>query len=272
MAIWTGARTLDMDMGRVLTVLLAGTLLAAWGQTGEPGYSANVVGYARVTVPGDGGAVLVGLNFRRPGGDTPWTVSAVFGADQLERGDDPLLADTVFVWDPSRNGGRGAYDAAFQRSDGVFCSVDTLDPFDPEVAAGGAVFVRSRPGSAGRRIVVAGEVAVEAERSIAFPAGLRLFANPYAAPLDLNRNVGAEWSDAAAGPLPTLADNVFIWNPGKAARGGFDAYYLDQATRTWLRSDDLGGVAGEAVIPVGGGAVYSARGSFVNVFSRPYPP
>jgi hypothetical protein len=259
-------------MRSAFAVFLTGIVLVAGGQAVEVAYSTNVVGYARVTVPGDGGVVLLGLNFKRVGGEAALKASEVFGVGQLERGDEPLLADTVFVWDPSQGGGLGGYDAVFQRIDGVFREVETLAPLDPEIPTGGALFVSTREGSADRQIVVVGEVVYEAQRSVAFPAGLSMLASPYAAPLDLNGGAGPDWSGATAGALPTLADNVFIWNPGKGARGGFDVYYLDRATHRWHSIEAPGVVAGGAVIAVGGGAIYSARSPFVSLLARPYPP
>jgi hypothetical protein len=233
-------------------------------------YSTNAVGYVRVTVPGNGGVCLIGINLKRVNGDGPLLASEVFGTDQLEKGDEPGLADTVYVWNPG-SADSGGYTIVFQRPDGAFYDATTMTAFDPLIPTGAAVFVRTRAGSADRRIFLTGEVVYDTPRRMAIPAGLSVLANPYAAPLDLNSPAGAEWSGATAAVLPTLADNVWIWNPNKQAGGGYDVFFLHGSTGKWHRIDAPSVIATDAVLAVGRGAFYSARQPYVNPLTRPYP-
>ena len=74
-------------------VAFLAALAGAWA--GDANTTSSTVGYVRVTVPGNGGVALVGLNFKRPNGVAPLRLSEIFGTGQLERGDGPALAGTV---------------------------------------------------------------------------------------------------------------------------------------------------------------------------------
>lgn len=254
------------------TLFAAGVALALGigAQADDAATVSSTVGYLRVTVPGNGGVALLGHSFKRPNGVAPLKVSEVFRGGQLERGDEPLLADAVYVWDSERGEG-GGYRTLFQRLDGTFCDAETLTAFDPELATGAAVFVKTRADTGERQLFLTGEVVNEDVQRLAIPAGLSVLANPYAAALDLNHAVAAEWPGATAALVPTLADNVWIWNPSKLGGGGFDVFYLHSGTGGWHRVDAPGAVASDAVIAAGRGAFYSARRPFVNQLTRPYP-
>ncbi len=257
-------------MNSTILAVAAALAVAVCARGSDAVHCSSVVGYARVTVPGDGGVRLIGVNFGRSSGAGPLRTSDVFGAGQLEKGDEPALADTVYIWDPGKGDG-GGYDTVFQRQDGAFYAADTMAAFDPEIPAGTAVFVRTREGTTDRQILLMGEVVHEALQNVSVPAGLSAFASPYAAALDLNQVAGAEWSGATAGVLPSLADNVWIWNPDKQVGGGYDVFFLHSNTRKWHRIDAPGVVADAAVLAIGRGAFYSARQPYVNELTRPYP-
>jgi hypothetical protein len=236
----------------------------------DVGATSSTVGYVRVTVPGNGGVALIGLNLKRANGTAPLKVSEIFGTGQLEKGDTPALADTVHVWDPDRGAG-GGFITVFQRLDGAVYDAETLAALDPAIPAGTALFVRTKAGTADRQLFLAGEVVCEEVQQVAIPAGLSMFANPYVATLDLNHDVGGEWPGATAGVVPTLADNVWIWNPNKQVGGGYDVFFLHSGTGKWHRIDAPGVVASNAVLAVGRGAFYNAREPLVNQLTRPYP-
>jgi hypothetical protein len=253
----------------LISVVLA-VAVAACVQADNAVYSSNAVGYVEVTVPGNGGVCLIGLNLKRVNGDGPLLASEVFGTDQLEQGDEPGLADSVYVWNPD-TGDSGGYATVFQRLDGAFYDAATMTPLDPVIPTGAAVFVRTKAGTTDRLISLIGEVVYDTPQSMTIPAGLSVLANPYAAPLDLNSSAGTGWSGATAATLPTLADNVWIWNPDKQAGGGYDVFFLHSSTRKWHRIDAPSVVATDAVLAIGRGAFYSARQPYANSLTRPYP-
>ena len=118
------------DMKNTLLALVVAVAVAACVQADEAVCSSNTVGYVKVTVPGNGGVCLIGLNLKRVNGAGPRLASEIFGTDQLEKGDEPGLADTVYVWNPG-GADSGGYTTLFQRLDGTFCNAATLAAFDP---------------------------------------------------------------------------------------------------------------------------------------------
>jgi hypothetical protein len=117
-------------MKNTLLALVVAVAVAACVQADEAVCSSNTVGYVKVTVPGNGGVCLIGLNLKRVNGAGPRLASEIFGTDQLEKGDEPGLADTVYVWNPG-GADSGGYTTLFQRLDGTFCNAATLAAFDP---------------------------------------------------------------------------------------------------------------------------------------------
>lgn len=235
----------------------------------DTGVVSSTVGYVLVTVPGNGGGTLIGMNLKRTNASAPLLASEVFGTDQLEKGDTASSADVVYIWDAAKAGG-GGWNAYFQRPDGSFRDAEILVASDPAVLTGAALFVRTKPGTGNRLIMLTGEVVGEAQQSLAIPAGLSPLANPYATALDLNHAAGDEWSGATAGILPTLADNIWVWNPDKQPGGGYDVYFLHSTTHKWHRIDAPAVAADAALLALGRGGFYSARQPFVNRLTRPY--
>ena len=190
-------RSRSRRRGRLTTLgaTVAAVAVAALACVAAAADESTTVGYVRVTVPGNGGVALIGLNFGRANGTGPLRAAEVFGG-QLGSGDAPELADTLYLWNPDRGEG-GGYDTVFQRGDGAFWDAEAMTALDPEIPTGTAVFVRTRLGTAERRIFLMGEVPDAAQQRLAVPAGLMALANPYAAALDLNQAAEAAWSSGA---------------------------------------------------------------------------
>jgi hypothetical protein len=219
-------------------------------------------GFQQVDIPPAGGVNLVGFSFSS---SSPLYLADVFGADQLTQSTLlPTLADLIYIW----NG--ASYDIYFQKTDGLF--YDGSDPFGAptttEIQTGTAIFLQSPSGAVQTNtITLSGTVLMTDSESQVYD-GLITIANPYPSEMDLN-STNFNWSAATSGFLPTLADNVFIWNPNKTGGAGYDVYFL-KSDGKWYE-----GVSpfplGNAVIPAGGGAFYQARNSFTNELVRPFP-
>ena len=246
-----------MTKSRIVPVLL---LLGAFAHAQDI-VTLGMFGFQRVSIPPAGGVNLVGFNFSS---NQPIYLEDVFGTNQLVQSAAlPTLADNIYIW----NG--ATYDIYFQKTNGLF--YDGANPFgasvDVEIQPGAALFLQSPQSSSTTNVItLSGSVLLDASAAQGY-AGLVTIANPYPSDLDLN-STNYDWSAASAGILPTLSDNVYIWNPAKAGGAGYDVFFL-KTDGKWHEA--TGGFAlGNAVIPAGGGAFYQAKGTFTNEVVRPF--
>ena len=244
--------------------LLAGVSLGAavaWAQTTV--YSANVVGFVSVVVPKAGGMVLAGYNFKPAGGSLA-TLKEVFGTNQLVQATVPTKATRICIWNTSSS----TYDIVFQKKDGEFYK-DTGTLFTNAVLKSGDGFwIQSHSTSTNDlTLSLAGEVLSTNQVSRITPAGLMIIGNPYAADLDLN-STNLTWvaDGAKAATIPPKADVVYIWTGTQ-----YNSFFLKSSDGKWHDVVSPFNLATNAVIPVGGAAWYSAKGTFTNKLVRPYP-
>ena len=218
-------------------------------------------GFQKVDIPPAGGVNLVGFNFTS---DQTLYLEDVFGTNQLTQGFLPSLADNIYVWNGS------SYDTYFQKSDGNFYDVaNPSTQATTEIVSGMAMFLQSPSGaSATNAITLSGSVLMTDSEQQINNNGLLTFSNPYPTPLDLN-GTNVDWSEATQGFLPTLADNVYIWNPEKTGGPGYESFFI-KTDGKWYESDSPS-TLGNAVLPAGGGAFYDAKNTFTNEIIRPFP-
>ncbi|MCX6997037.1 MAG: hypothetical protein NTV49_08095, partial [Kiritimatiellaeota bacterium] len=230
-------------------------------------FSPNGVGYAVVQVPPAGGYALCGLNFM-PGGNDPTTLPDLLGTNQLVRNSAYTLASQVLLWDSEAQGGAGGYLAVFQKPNGNFYLTQTPTvAVIPGIGLGEALWIQSPKGAtATQTVLLAGDVPTDPVMPQFVPAGLSMFANPYAAPLDLN-DTNLHWvaNGATARNAYTLADQLCLWTGT-----GYNNLYLRASDQKWhYQSGGL--LATNAVIAPGAGAWYKAKQAVTNWIVRPYP-
>lgn len=223
-------------------------------------------GFVQVELPASGGVNLLGFNFST--GSNGLALEEIFQNGVLEQNSSPELADKVYVWDDLSQ----AYIAYFQQPDDQFYMVS--DPGGPAVSVsiqnGDALFLKSADAaSSAKQLVLSGSVSMSASTTVSY-ADTIVFANPY--PVSANLNHGDfDWSAATSGPLPTQADQIHIWNPDKAGGAGYQSYFLKSVNGVKLwHSSKAPYALTDPILPVGGGAYYSARTSFTNSIIRPF--
>lgn len=246
-------------MGKRIRAIATGVLCIVSVASAQS-VTSGIFGFTKVDIPPAGGVNLVGFNF---GFSQPLYLEDVFGTTQLVQGNLPTLADKVYIW----NG--ASYNIYFQKSDGLFYdySIPFGSPITEEVTSGTAIFIQSSSGtSVTNTITLSGSVLMtDSEEQV--NGGLLTFANPYPTALDLN-GTNCDWSDATKGFLPTLADVVYIWNPEKAGGSGYDSFFIKTDGKWYEYSSPS--TLGNAIVPSGGGAFYSAKNVFTNEIVRPF--
>lgn len=246
-----------------LSLLIGVTIGAAvaWAQTTV--YSANVVGFVSVVVPKAGGMVLAGYNFKPAGGDSA-TLKEIFGTNQLVKAAIPTLATRIFVW----NTATASYTTYYQKASGEFYTSLGVLTTNSVIRAGEGFWIQSNSASTNDlTLTISGEVLMSNQVSRATPAGMMMIGNPFSADLDLN-STNFNWiaDGAKEATLPTLADTVYIWTDT-----GYKNFFLKSSDHKWHETVSPYALATNAVIPVGKGAWYKAKGSFTNTLVRPYP-
>ncbi len=245
-----------MNLKRGIAV---GLCCAATVASAQEVVTLGTFGFQKVDIPPAGGVNLVGFNFTS---DTPVYLEDVFGTNQLTQSNLPTLADKVYIWNGT------SYDIYFQKADGSFYDVNSPStPATTEIVSGMAMFLQSRSSaSATNTITLSGAVLMTDSETNAID-GLITFSNPYPTPLDLN-GTNVDWSGATKSSLPTLADKTYIWNPQKAGGAGYDSFFI-KSDGKWYEVDSPS-TLGQAVMPSGGGAFYSAKNAFTNEIIRPF--
>lgn len=224
----------------------------------------GVWGYVKVQIPGNGGVNFVGFNFSS---DAPTSLKELFSHGQLLRNADPGQADKVYVWDPSA----GAFKSYFQKTDGHF--YDTSSPSGAavtvEVQSGDALFLKSPGVSVDHSVYLSGSISLQ-DGMVRNHASKMVFANLYPVAMNLNSSE-MDWSSATSGDLPTLADQVHVWDSQKSGGPGFRNYFLKSVggVKRW-HSGESPFAEADPVIPSGGGAFYTAVGSFSHNIIRPF--
>lgn len=250
---------------QVALAVLAGMCFGYGAFSAPTTASLGIYGFVKVYIPPAGGVNLIGFNFIS---DEPQYLSDVFPDNSLRKDSVSAEADAIYLWDE----GAQAYNSFFQKPDGLFYSVEDPDgsAVQMEVKQGAAMFLRS-PATAQttNTICFSGTVSLADTKSVPYTQTV-VFANPY--PYNANLNSALfDWFGATEGELPTLADQVHIWDPNKAGGPGYRNFFLKNVGGTNLWHDGTSPFAqADPILPVGGGAVYSAIGSFTNVIVRPF--
>lgn len=249
----------------VAVAAVAVTASVALAQTNV--YSRNAVGAVRIEVPPSGQFVMAGFSFKPIGADTI-TLKDLLGTNQLVKSTVPLFANRIYIWDPAIGGG-GGYISVFQKADGNFYFIGSpATSTNPLIGTGQGFWIQS-PNNAttSMPVFIMGEVLSSNDTDRIHTSGFMIIANPYSAPLDIN-STNLNWvaDGAKHGVIPTLADNIYIWNGA-----GYDSCFLRTADQKWHYSASPYALATNAVIPVGGAAWYSAKQLFTNSLVRPYP-
>jgi hypothetical protein len=229
-------------------------------------YSRNAVGAVRVDIPPSGQFVMCGFNFT-PLGSNEVSLLTLLGTNLPAHTSNPTRATRVYIWDPAALGG-GGYLSVYLRSPSYqWHTILENTPTNPMLRAGAAFWIQSSQlAPTSMPVFIMGEVLSTNDIDRSLGAGFSMVANPYSAPLDLN-DTNINWiADGATGhnTNPTRADNVYVWN-GAGYNNFFlklDGKWYDVITTAY---------ASNAVIPVGAGAWYRARGAFTNSLVRPYP-
>ena len=225
-------------------------------------------GFQKVNIPPARGVNLIGFSFSS---SEPIYLEDVFGTDQLtQTALLPTQADNIYIWNPNKVPTPG-YDIFFQKTNGSFYDGGNPfgDPVTAEIYPGTALFLQSPASAVSTNVItLSGSVLMTDFESQSYD-GLVTIANPYPVEMDLN-STDFDWSDATSGFLPTLADNVYIWNPEKVPNPGYDTYFLKSTDGKWHEAGSPFPL-GQAIIPAGGGAFYQAKNSFSNDVVRPFP-
>jgi hypothetical protein len=248
---------------KVLVTAIIWSLLAAVQLNAQ--VSLGIYGARKIMLHPSGEACLAGFNFTSR---QPRALEDVFGAGTLASAPDPSDADGVYLWSDVQQD----FVKYFRKSDGNFykASDPNGSPAPVTLQSGDALFLRSSPTSTTTNsFYITGNVSM-ADQAATVYAETIVFANPYPSHLNLN-SPDVDWSAATAGELPTLADQVHIWNPQKAGGPGFDNYFLKSVagSNVW-HSGVSPFTAADPVVPSGGGAVYTAINSFTNQIVRPF--
>lgn len=253
-----------MEIKGVVVALGLCASLPAMVQAGQT-VTIGVWGFVNVQVPPQGGVNLVGCNFTST---TTNYLKDVFQSGTLIQNADPALADTVYLWNESLQG----YDKFFQKSDGLFYSVSSPGgaAVQVPVETGDALFIKSPVGEANpHSVLLSGMVSLDAQLSKSY-SGKTVLANVY--PTDMNlSDASHDWSGATSGELPTTADQVHVWDPDKTGGAGYQNYFLKDVNgqKVW-HSGVSPFPQADPVIPPGGGAFYTAVGSFSQDIVRPF--
>jgi len=216
--------------------------------------SVNIVGYNTAVKPVGGQFNLIGVQFDA----FDPTLLGVLGTNQLAAGALPQLADRVYVYYTSLPGSGAPGYKQYAMRTGANGFRDTLNwngtNVNPEVPAGTAMWVQSKPGAVSNMLTIAGEAVDVGTQAVDIVKGFQLLAYPFSCERDLNdmnlKNQGTK------GALPQLADRVFVWNGS-----GYGQYAL-HTTGQFRSTSAWGTPAGPITVPLGTGFWYDAKNAF----------
>jgi len=257
-------------MRKAIAVLavLATLALPALAQTAV--YSANAVGFVKISVPPGGNFALVGLNFEAVGGGD-MTLMDLFGTNSLRSAPVPQNADKVLLYNVDE---QRYYTYAFKQADSSFHEISPVNQWNgassnPSIRAGEGFWIQSAKNSTETNVVtLLGQVISADEVEFSIVPGLQLLGCPFTAWVDLAQE---DWvgQGARAAAVPQLADQLTFF-----VDGAYQSYALKQADGKWHMVSPInqwmGAAAANLPVDIGVGLWYFARSSFTWVVSKPY--
>ena len=257
-------------MRKAVAVLavLATLALPALAQTAV--YSANAVGFVKISVPPAGKFVLVGLNFEAVGGGD-LTLMDLFGTNSLRAGTSPANADKVLLYNAEE---QRYYSYAFKKADSSFHEVLPVNRWNgesanPAIRAGEGFWIQSAQNSTETNVVtLLGQVISAEEVEFSIVPGLQMLGSQFTAWVDLAQE---DWigQGASAGTAPQRADQIMFY-----ADDTYYMYALKQADGKWHMTMPLNQWTGAATdtlpVGIGVGLWYLARSSFTWFVTKPY--
>lgn len=236
---------------RVLASMAAVGLAATAQAQSSP--SINSVAFVPVTIPANGGAVMVGVNLEKIDGEESISAVDLFGSNQLVRANSALFATQIHAWNGTQ------YVTLYQRLDGRYRLASGAYT-NYQFRTGDAVWLQSPSTStAPHTIYLVGQILPGPAVQREMIDGIMLIANPFASPWYLNGTNMTWVLDGAKRGSVGSADNIYIWNGAS-----YDQYYLRNANSNWVSAADNAVMTNP--IPVGAGFWYLARGT--NFISR----
>jgi len=223
-------------MKKTLVAVLGMAMMApmAWAQTNV--LSQNAVGYVKITVPGNGGLVLIRHDFENIDG-SPSTIASIIG-DQMADG------TTVFKWD--RSAGQYATGA-------VYTDLGPGLQFwtnDQPIERGDAMFVVNGAGAPATEVYLLGEVPGDNNGAATTPVAnsYGFVGYPYPAAVDFDTtDIATQAPDGAVlfrwdpitqnyispGPVKTdLGPGLVFWTPAGTVIAPGEAFFLDAGGAT----------------------------------------
>lgn len=217
--------------------------------------SVNVVGYNKVTMPGNGAFTLVAVNFDAIDPANA-NVKGIFGT-QLRAGASPTSADKLYIYSPTTlkytTLARKLSDGEYHNTVGFSSNPAT----NPAMTAGEAIWLKSYAGAPALDITIMGEVVAVSTQEVPIQVGWQLLGYGFSSEIALN-DLAFLQSGATAGATPTAADNIYLYN-GSA----YDKYALKASDGKWHST--VGFSSNPATtnkIDIGKGFWYQARNAF----------
>jgi hypothetical protein len=242
-------------------------------------YSANVVGYSKVSTPEAGSVEIVALT-QFGGSDTVGIQDAIANLAELNASATKDNADKLYVWNGSGYDTFGLYyksstDETFWMSTGSIGWVLAIQatPAADVIARGAGVWYQTGTGGVASEALVAGEVPNDGTYDVTLASSFDIVSFPYSSSVNL---ADLEISNATASSSKDAADKLYVWNGS-----GYDTYglYLKASTGDtyWMSTASIGWVlaiqakAATAVIDLGQGFWYeSVDGAKTISFSQNY--
>jgi hypothetical protein len=211
-------------MKKMLALLIAGTSLTAASYAQTTVSSANIVGYAQVTVPSNG-YVMVAYNFETGNGATYF--EDVFGTNQLFSSPRLKNCEIVYMWDPVEQQYK-----QFAQYNGMTYSTDSFDVTPTNPVIRGGFFIKAATGQTNHTIYLSGNVPTNSIANVGIAGGgsFNLINYPFSSDIAIsNLNV----QGATSGSRFKNADMIYKWVNNK-----YEQYTLF-TDKKWYNVNDM---------------------------------
>ncbi len=266
-------------------LVMTAAVVACAGIVSAQVYSANIVGYSKVTKPANGDLNMVGVSFI----STSQKLNELFPPAQFE-GDlfNANASDQVIAWNAGSQSystyvyydASGTYGSSYAYLDGwqEASQFGTANYANPTLPAGSAFWFKGS-GSTASTLMTLGEVKTDATVTNTVVVGLQQLSNPYATA----NTLGTMFGTLPSGDLfnANASDQIIVWDTSTQAYATYVYYdasgtygssyaYLDG----WQEASQFGtaNYANDTVIPVGQGFWYKATSGFEWVINRNFTP
>jgi hypothetical protein len=240
------------------TGVIVASLMLAGAAAMANVYSVNTVGYQKMGLASN--LTMLALNWNTVGGGDDVAVTNLMDTSNLQAGSGFGGADRLYIWNPAKNSGNGAYDIYYlYDADRQWYEFGNDDfPTTNRILRGQGMWIQDIQGGP-TNVTFSGEVPMEGTNVTVFAAGKwAMFGSAYTADMQIN-GPNATWTGNAAAGFGG-ADRLYVWDPAKNfGSGAYWIYYLYDVDNLWYEfgNDDF---PTTHVIPMGRGAWLQSKG------------